>query len=159
MSSVRLVQLTVPFTQQLTEYTCGIACLQMLTQFYNIAATEEYIISLAHPSEATGTSRHAMLAALHSLGIQANGSLLDLQNIYAALLNNTPVLVNIHDIEDGEGHYIVVVGMSDTHVYIHDPWRTPNLAVDIQLFTNCWYGYKTNNTAKGWGVIKNSSTY
>ena len=119
-------------------YACGPAVLQMVLAYKNIHTNQVLLADIVIPTN-EGTEETALEEGLREHGLcpvpKEQATLADIEN---ALIRGNPVIVGFLEPSRNEGHYGVVSGYDDSHLYIHDPWvgpKTPFLKAD---FPSCW---------------------
>lgn len=129
----------VPYFKQDTDYTCGPTSLQMILAYYGVKDSEKHLAKLLHTTHSRGTWRVSMYQLAVDLGfhcyVNDDASLAEMKFL---LELEIPPIVRFLEREEDEDHYGVVVGMTDDHVIIHDPWSGPQRRFDKEDFTRRW---------------------
>jgi len=101
-----------PMVQQAEEMDCGAACLAMICRFYDLPMTLGKLREMANV-----TTQGATLDSLARVGESLGFSTRGVQCTYESLLG-----FELPFIAHWEGyHYIIVYGLSKTHVWVADP--------------------------------------
>ncbi|MEM3699843.1 MAG: C39 family peptidase [Candidatus Bathyarchaeia archaeon] len=158
----------VPFHYQDVEYYCGPACLEMVFDYYGEDINQSEIADVARtfPYE-TFTDELRRAAHFSSISISMGAEIPDynitgytLRSLgYAAFEAHNMNLNQLkHYIDQNKplillmwyseahvyGHYRVVTGYNETHIFMHDPWvwlgkyGGPNIALNYTLFLDLW---------------------
>ncbi len=135
------LSINVPMFNQSTYYTCGPASSMSVLKYFGLGKgnNEMYLANLMKTSTETGTRFWNLAEVLNQRGLSAvvytGLSIADLRN---ALRKNQAVIINFD--YDG-GHYVVLAGMDNTHVYFMDPWYTFSTYQkwEIPHFEAQWY--------------------
>ncbi|MDI6691648.1 MAG: C39 family peptidase [Candidatus Bathyarchaeota archaeon] len=161
----------VPFHYQDTDYYCGPACLEMVFDYYGEDINQSEIADVARtigePVYSTFTDELRRAAhfsniststgaeipdhnisgyTLRDLGYAAfeayNMDLTQLQNYVDQ--NKPLILLMWYSEAHVYGHYRVVTGYNETHIFLHDPWALsgkyggPNIVLNYTLFSDLW---------------------
>jgi uncharacterized protein YvpB len=138
--------LDVPYVEQVKN-GCGSAAIAMLIQYWarqdthlrTAADDSEAINRLLPPSSPRGIKGRELKQFLESRGFSAfifDGELSDLRN---HLDKGRPVLVCLAlNGRHGPLHYVVIVGMDKTTVWMNDPARGKLVRDDITRFLTAW---------------------
>jgi len=121
-------------TRQATTYTCGVASVQAILNYYGIDKREDQLIEQFGATEAAGTSTSQIIAGLESYGLVATRKeQTTMDDLRANVQNKIPTIVAIqawldeypphHDWSEiwEEGHWLIVIGLDDKNVYFEDP--------------------------------------
>lgn len=129
-----------------TDYNCGPAALATILKNMGINATQEELAVLAGTNE-TGTTMYGLIQAAQAKGLIAKGLKLPVDK----LRPNNIMFLTIN----GEGHYSVILNITNTTVYLADP-VLGNIDMNLTDFTEAYiqdtlngYGYAviiTNET-------------
>ena len=119
-----------PLVQQAEEMDCGAACLAMISRFYDIPMTLGKLREMANVTT-QGATMDSLARVGESLGFSTRG----VQCTYESLLG-----FELPFIAHWEGyHYIIVYGLSKTHVWIADPG--PGFKkITVEEFERGWGG-------------------
>ena len=131
--------LDVPYFKQDTDYTCGPTSLQMVLAYYGLKDSEAHLAKLLHTTNERGTWRVAMYELAVELGFHCYvNDDAPLAEIAYLLELKVPPIVRFLEKESNEDHYGVVVGVTDEHVLIHDPWNGPHRRFQKEDFMERW---------------------
>lgn len=169
-NSASEVELVVPFYYQNKTYYCGPAALEMVFDYYgdDISQTEIAEVTRAHPNvtyleDLERAARFSNLST--SLGDEMPNNItgyslrksgyasflnynLSLENLRTLISIGEPVIVLTWYAQNHEqGHFRVVVGFNETHLFMHDPWNKylwggvyggPEVAMTYSAFLDLW---------------------
>lgn len=140
-----------PIEQKYT-YNCGPTALLIVIRYqFNLNLTQEDINFLTGVTP-DGCSEYHFFKALKSLGFkyeEGKGNLSKLKNY---LRNNLPVIVHVV-LEDGEGHFAVVIGIDNDFVYLADPRNGSIVKWGIPFFLGVWKEEDFSNSVPWYLVI------
>lgn len=127
-------------------FYCGPACLKMILHYYGREVSEEEIAQVAKPTFESGTSVENLLLAAEAFGLvgewHEEGTIEELRT-YAE--KDIPVIVEWFSSgegpEPGEPHYSIIVGVSDTHIFILDPEDGQRYEMSHLKFMSVWFSF------------------
>ncbi|HJV23258.1 MAG TPA: C39 family peptidase [Holophagaceae bacterium] len=147
--------LPVPLFRQSTGYACGASALQAVLYYWRVYDGQE---SKLYPTLGTtpewGTPPEGLVAGARAFGLEARlqeGT--ELKDLRAALAAGETVILNLQAWRDApargpwkeaweDGHYVVLVGLDDTHLYAMDPSVGAGYAyLPIAEFLERWHDY------------------
>lgn len=119
-----------PFQETLRAGMCGPASLKIVLDYYGVEKTEQELAKLCGTKDDVGTNDQALKNAAEQLGFTVeikNES--TFEDIEEWLNRDVPVIVNwftrgrtdYTDSDVADGHYSVVAGLDETHIYLQDP--------------------------------------
>jgi ATP-binding cassette, subfamily B, bacterial len=112
------------YTQK-TNYTCGPACLKIVSDFYGDSHTEIFLRELAETSKEWGTNHRNMVRAARAIGYTVRSrNKISIKDVESIITRGFPVIVDYENW--GDGHYSVVTKIDDTHVHLADPGNIDN---------------------------------
>ncbi|MDH5483451.1 MAG: C39 family peptidase [Candidatus Bathyarchaeota archaeon] len=141
--------INVPFHYQGTNYYCGPACLEMVFDYYgedinqteiaDVARTFPYVtytdelLRSAHFSNMSVSMGNEIPDSniagysLRKLGYAAFETYsMSLEQLKSYVDQDRPlILLMLYEVGSIYGHYRVVTGYNETHVFVHDPWNKP----------------------------------
>jgi predicted double-glycine peptidase len=131
--------LDVPYFKQDTGYTCGPTSLQMVLAYHGIRESEAALAKELETDPQNGTYHHNMIEGalrrkLHCY-VNDNATLPELRYLIDF---DAPVIVHFLEMPEREDHYSVVVGLSDKHVLLNDPWSGERVRLTHMEFFNNW---------------------
>jgi predicted double-glycine peptidase len=138
--------LEVPFVHQV-KAGCGSAAVAMVMQYWAgrepgldaVAADAERIDQVLPPGSAKGIQGKVLKRYLEEHGFSAfifSGEMRDLQQ---HLAKGRPVVVSLGlNGSRAPLHYVVVVGLKDNAVLVHDPARGKLIGIDLERFLLAW---------------------
>jgi len=187
---------TVPFHYQDIDYYCGPACLEMVFDYYGEDIDQFEIADVARtigePFWSTYTDELRRAAHFSNISTSMGEEMLD-ENItgytlrklgYAAFEADNIDLTELKSYTDQNkplillmwysgyhyyGHYRVVTGYNETHIFLHDPWNKPlwggtyggaYIAFNYTYFRDLWL-YSGNWTlyASPWTINVSAPAY
>ena len=148
--------LPVPTFRQSTGFACGAASLQAVLAYWGAYdGRESALYPILGTTEAEGTPPEGLVKGARHFGLEARlkegCTLADLRSALAA---GETVILNLQAWREApskglpwkevweEGHYVVLVGMDDTHLYAMDPSVTAAYAyLPLPEFEERWHDY------------------
>ena len=136
----------IPHHPQSLDYTCVPACVRMVAHYHGVMRSEAEIAHLLETDE-TGT-RFRAIHRVSALGFDievTTGTTFDLQKWLNA---GFPCIVRVktthlprYPLPPWVPHAVVVVGITESEVYLHDPAQevAPDV-VPIKAFESAWAG-------------------
>ncbi len=122
------------YHRQKTEYTCGIACMQMLT-----GLSERKLMKLLKPTKKRGTENKAFTETAKKLKlsyvVRRNSNWETLKRLH----KRYKIIVCYWIEEEKTGHYAVVKTVGKD-IVLMDPYYGPNFKLSKQKFMKKWYG-------------------
>lgn len=103
-------------------------------------------------SETEDTYPDELIRVLKEEGLQVytkNES--SLEEVEGFLKKELPVLVYFIEPSENVGHYAIIIGLSDTHVYLNDPWNGEGFSLTREDFSTRWHNEK--NTFQRWLLV------
>ena len=150
--------LPVPLFRQSTGYACGAASLQAVLAYWKAYdGRESALYPILGTTEANGTPPEGLVAGARHFGLEARlKEGCELADLRAALAEGETVILNLQAWREApsralawkdvweEGHYVVLVGLDDTHLYAMDPSVTAGYAyLPLAEFVDRWHDYTT----------------
>jgi len=143
----------VPMTRQATNYTCGVAALQSLLQFYGEEYREDTLAKLVNADPDLGTSYHDMLNFVKTLGFEGCFEKdVSLEKLKEVVDSGVPPIVCIQAWADvtpdpkewkdrwDDGHWVLVIGYDDNRFYFMDPSTLGNYTyIPTEEFLDRWH--------------------
>lgn len=137
-----MAPLNVPYVRQRLEFTCGPASVRMVLAYYGIKVGPLRAWWYTHVSHA-GTTRRNLVRAIRIAGLHVhahhNATVAEVRSF---VQRGVPVVVNYREPHNNEGHFAVVVGVSDEHVLLRDPYHGPRFALSLDSFRRRWVGQR-----------------
>lgn len=139
-----------PFLETL-DGGCGPASLKIILDYYGIAKSEEELFTLCATSEKFGTPAENFKKAAEQLGfkveIKDHSTFEDIQRW---LDKKVPVIVDwftrgridYDESQIADGHYSVVAGLHDEHIYLQDPELGSLRKIKKEDFMIVWFDFK-----------------
>lgn len=141
----------IPHYHQATDYSCGAASLRMVLAHFGIRTSEKRLAAALGTNTRTGTSRKAIIDHAKTRGLEVTARHhLTLADVAADVAAKRPVIVLYREPEEDVAHYAVCVGVTKTHVRLHDPWHGPAFALTRRDFLRRWYG--SHRATPRWAV-------
>lgn len=140
-----------PFQETLYASRCGPASLKIVLNYYGINLSEKKLVGLTQTTKETGTDDKGITNTAKSLGFRTqtkNKSSFD--DIEKWLKKGVPVIVNwftrgrsdYSNSEVADGHYSVVVGLDNKHIYLQDPEIGKLRKIKKDDFMKVWFDFK-----------------
>jgi len=124
----------VPNVYQSTDYSCGAASLQAVLSYWGTNIREGVLMERLGTSEDNGTDPNDIVRVAKELGLDATMALnLTVEDLASSIRDGVPVIIvaQAWTEEAGDrfswaddwldGHYMVVIGVDDSFVYLEDP--------------------------------------
>lgn len=141
------------FHLQRADHTCGPAALRMLLAFHGIRRSERELERALGTTEATGTTRRALIRCMRDAGFRVRAGVMIMDDLETALASGHPVLVNYVEPSEEVGHFAVVTACDASTVTLADPWNGERFSLSRRAFSSRWYGHRTRDPRRGWGMI------
>lgn len=140
-----------PFQETLNSDMCGPASLKIILNYYGVDKSEEEIAKLCKVKKGLGVDDKSIKTAAEKLGFNAtikNNS--TFKDIEKWLKKDVPVIVNwftrgrtdYGDSSVADGHYSVVMGLDDKHIYFQDPELGSMRKIERDDFMRVWFDFK-----------------
>jgi ABC-type bacteriocin/lantibiotic exporter with double-glycine peptidase domain len=127
-----------PF-KQAKEGFCGPVVLRMAMNYFGVQASEEELAKVASTSEKWGTPVSGMVEAAKHFGFDVfykeEASIKDLGDY--VLDKKMPVIVRWFS--EDEGHYSVVIDISDKNIVMADPLFAKKRIISVEKFSRVWF--------------------
>jgi len=149
---MKLIMLDVkPFQETLNSDMCGPASLKIVLNYYGVDKSEEDIAKLCKVKKELGVDDKSIKIAAEKLGFKAtiknNSSFKDIEKW---LKKDVPMIVNwftrgrtdYGDSSVADGHYSVVMGLDDKHIYLQDPELGSIRKIERDNFMRVWFDFK-----------------
>jgi hypothetical protein len=146
--SLQATSLRVPYVPQ-TDALCGGAAAAMVFRYWGDAhADVEQFGALVerHAGGAAGIAADVLTRAIVARGWRTDSAPSSLDQLRQHLESRQPIIVLIADRRDLY-HYVVVVGMDDESVIVHDPSWGPSRAIKRSTFESLW------SAARSWSLV------
>ena len=139
-----------PFQETLHASMCGPASLKIILAYYGIEKSEQELAILTRCDTEVGISDADIVDALESFRLKTfvkNEA--DFSDIEMWLEKKVPLIVNwftrgrsdYDDSEVPDGHYSVVIGLDNTHIYLQDPEIGHERKIAREDFFNVWFDF------------------
>lgn len=133
----------VPYRKQEFWFSCLPACIRMLLEFYGIAMDEKVLRKSFKTTTEGGTSWPDVVNGLREMGIElAYLKNQDLDKLKDLIDQNIPAVVSVDTRKLGDfahrQHTVVVIGINDDYVTVHDPEKGPDTQLKISQFIDAW---------------------
>lgn len=143
--------LTVPRYKQSPAH-CGPTALRAVLAFYGAHKTEKELAMLAHTSFEYGTSAEDIANTAQKLGFRAqikdNSTIAELERL---VKEGLPVIVAWFSTY--EGHYSVVVKVTDTQIFLMDPEFGKIRHFPTEKFLGIWFDFRGPYLTKGGDIV------
>lgn len=130
----------IPFFKQQTNFTCGPAILRSIFSFYGKDFTEEELTKRLNTAKETGTENEMLVKVAREEGFYVyvnNDSSVD--EIFSFIRRKIPVTVNIIELDDSDGHYILIKDVREDKIIYNDPEKGESIEIDKEEFVKCWH--------------------
>jgi len=139
-----------PFQETLFMSMCGPASLKIALSYYGIDKSERELAKMLNWNKESGINDADILRVAKQLGFQTklkrNSNFADIEKW---LDKKAPVIVNwftrgrsdYSDSEIAEGHYSVVSGLDDNHIYLQDPEIGKVRKIKRDDFLKVWFDF------------------
>jgi len=150
-----------PFQETLHQGNCGPASLKMVLDYYGIRKDEAKLAKLCGKDSILGVDDKSLKRAAEHFGltveIHYNSSFKDIKKW---LTKKVPVIVNwmsrgrtdYPESAVPDGHYSVVVGLDNHHIYLQDPEIDHLRTISRYDFMKSWYDF-TGDFINSWDEI------
>lgn len=128
--------LDVPFVPQGKD-ACAAASLTMVLRFWGVAADPDAIAKELLQPELRGIRGSALEAFARERGMLAVAHEGDLAQLRDYVGKGRPMIVTV-DAGRGRFHDVVVIGLDDTHVVVHDPAEGAGRRLPLHAFEKRW---------------------
>ena len=139
-----------PFQETLRTDMCGPASLKIVLDYYGVNKSEQELARLTGLVPGLGIDDKSIIKAAESLGFKVqikNESNFD--DIEEWLKKGVPVIVNwftrgrcdYNDSKVADGHYSVVFGLDDEHIYLQDPETGGERKIKREDFMKVWFDF------------------
>jgi len=144
----------VPDVRQAEYYSCGASSFQAVMSYYGKNSVECDLRMMLNTTPTHGTYPWDMVRVAKHQGFDAEWKEnLTLNDLESALRQGTPVIIDGQRFQDQNstwentwswGHYMVVIGLDDRHVYLEDPFLLGSrLEMTREDFVASWHDYET----------------
>ena len=142
--------LDVPYLPQ-SEALCGGAAIAMVMRYWGETGVYAETFADLVDAEAQGIRGRELARALEGRGYQTVTFEGDLDRLRRAVASRHPAVALIED-RPGRFHYVVIVGVRDDRIVIHDPARAPFRVLQASEFLRSWA------QAKHWMLVAEPRT-
>lgn len=139
-----------PFQETLHADMCGPASLKIIMDHYGINKSEKELAELTKLVPGLGVDDKSITDAAKALGFKVeikNES--SFEDIEKWLEKGVPVIVDwftrgrqdYDDSEVSDGHYSVVIGLDESHIYLQDPEIGGERKISKEDFMKVWFDF------------------
>lgn len=136
----------IPYFKQQKIYWCGAAAVQMALGARGYNFSQATVAKRLKTNRLLGTLRVMIVRELRKTKIPvkvvAHGTL-------EQLTRYLPAIVSYQEVE-GEDHYALIIGITKTHVIMHDPWHGSDYTLTTHAFLDRWKNTKRKKKYTGW---------
>jgi predicted double-glycine peptidase len=139
------------FQETLHAGMCGPASLKMVLAYYGVEKSESELAQLTHTDVDLGTTTQELAHVAESFGFRSEiHENCELSDIELWLEKGVPVIVDwftrgrddySDDIASADGHYSVVCGINDTHIFLQDPETGGMRKMQREVFRRVWFDF------------------
>ena len=139
-----------PFQETLNAGMCGPASLKIVLAYYGTEKSEKELAKLCETKQDLGTDDQAIKKAAESLGFKVKiKNKASFRDVESWLNKNVPVIVNwftrgrtdYTDEDVSDGHYSVVSGLDNEHIYLQDPETGRMRKIEKEDFMTVWFDF------------------
>jgi len=125
----------VPDTRQSADYSCGAAALQAVLDYWGMDIEEDKLIKMLKTSHDYGTNEKDIVRVASKMGLKAEfKDNISQEELERSIHEGIPVIVNCQAWRSSRssnkswadewknGHYMVVIGIDESKVYLEDPY-------------------------------------
>ncbi len=124
----------------------------MVLDFFGKSYERDCLLELCKTKPKKGTDNDALVEAAQSHGLcaheEANATLACLKK---HLHEKAAVIVNYFNPRSRVGHFAVVQGLDDMHVYLSDPKNGDGYSLSHEMFVTHWHNH--TKTIDAWMVV------
>ncbi|MDP2704742.1 MAG: cysteine peptidase family C39 domain-containing protein, partial [bacterium] len=133
------MSMKVPYHKQSETFTCAPASLKMVFEYFGRHISEQELADELKTDKKNGTRNNKIIktAVEHGFFCYANNDS-EIGEIESFLKKGLPVIVNYIEPSNDEGHYAVVVGLSDDYLFLNDPWNGKKFEISREEFLKRW---------------------
>ena len=126
---------------------CGPASLKIVMDYYGTVVPVEEIAQKSGCITEKGTSAAKLIQAAKSFGFKARKKdFCTLDDLKECLTRKIPAIVDWFSVDDG--HYSVVAGLDEAHVYLQDPELGDMRTINAETFTRIWFDFPGDRIKK-----------
>jgi ABC-type bacteriocin/lantibiotic exporter with double-glycine peptidase domain len=140
-----------PFQETLHVGYCGPASLKIILGYYGLEVTEEELAQETDAQEILGTNAESICRTAEKFGFNTKvQNECSFQDIVSWLEKDIPVIVDWftigrddypEDVRVADGHYSVVSGLNDSHIYLQDPEIGRERKIKRDAFEKVWFDF------------------
>lgn len=141
----------LPFQETLNAGMCGPASLKIVLAFYGLDISESGLASISKTDKTLGSTAENLALAARSLGFETEiRTECSFDDLFAWLRKGVPVIVDWftrgrddypEDMLSADGHYSVVCGLDDTHIFLQDPEIGGIRRLRREVFERVWFDF------------------
>lgn len=146
----------VPDVRQNDVDSCGVASVQAVLAYYGIDKRSDELKVLLKTDD-NGTTPEHLEAVLRSFGLDVDNSLKSVNELKEIVGSGVPVIVDVQawpehttdlkrDYEDG--HYMVLVGLTDDSFIIEDPAMFGRVKIKFSEFVTRWHDEEADGSVE-----------
>jgi ABC-type bacteriocin/lantibiotic exporter with double-glycine peptidase domain len=129
--------LKVPRLKQKYDHDCGVAVLRAVVKMTGAEIDQDKLVDIVKPSEEKGTSVNKLFAMIQK--VDADAKLLknpSVDRLRSMIAKKTPVITCMQAYS--EGHWVIVTGVDEKYVHLHDPYTGDTRKVSIDDLDKRW---------------------
>ena len=135
--------LTLPYFKQETPYDCGAASLQMICAYFGKTKNQHELSARLGSGPEIWVPNEKLEAVAKEEGFFTQCKIMatfdDLTQYIDAKI---PTIINYLDSENHEGHFAVVIDVTNTHVVLNDPWYGKEFQLTRDYLADHWYSFE-----------------
>lgn len=150
--------LEVPYFKQDTPYSCGAVALQMVYAFFGKVHSEDALLAVLGTDRVKGTHNEDLIRVATRDGSFVyvnNESTLDEVGMF--IEQQLPVIVNFIEPSQDDGHYAVIIDVTDSDIVFNDPWNGERFTMSHIDFLERWKS-EFGNTER-WIMVLNTEAF
>jgi len=156
--------LDVPDTRQTFPYDCGAKATQTVLAYYGIDVREDRLLKYLGTTE-EGTDVKNIIKVLKRVGLEVEAGKMTVADLEKHLDEGHPIILplqawvdDLFEIDwqtsEGEGHYVICVGMDGKRVYFEDPATFGKVYLSKQEFLERWHDKdEEGNVFVNYGIV------
>lgn len=132
-------------------YSCGPTCLAMVLDFFGRTYERDALVEQCKTKPGRGTDNHALVFAIVSHGLCAHTRQnATVEHIKEHLHDKAAIIINYFNPVSKVGHFAVVQGVDEKHIYLSDPKNGDGYHLSHETFTTHWHNH--SKTLDAWMV-------
>ncbi len=127
--------------KQSAYYLCGPASLKMILSYYGVDKSEKIIAKQTSTTSKIGCAHQNLIKYAKKLGFKAYfKDNFSIKNLESLINKKIPVIIDWFSLK-GEGHYSVIIGITDNKIIYIDPYDGKIMKIHKQDFLFRWFDF------------------